>query len=276
MACSTEARAIDFSVEKGGWLALLVAFYSYLKWINNSDKILAGRVISRQVEYQEVYQPQKGDQNYYRFGAFSVERRETKYNYNINWRNYNMFCEKHATQIQNSLPKTVLGDEFACDRKRNSVLCANGLFTAISSIIIIWYLWAIHREKFSVISYVFYVVILFVIQFNSCSCFVRFYDHCIRHNITHFVSMSHSFYPEDQYEYGNLFDKVRFSWPQSGILTWFYSSVSKKNSWAFLRAFEWRMLRLQSWSVEQKSVSANRIQFTIRIGKCDNWKSGHF
>lgn len=110
-----------------------------------------------------------------------------------------------------------------------------------------------------VISYVFYVVILFVIQFNSCSCFVRFYDHCIRHNITHFVSMSHSFYPEDQYEYGNLFDKVRFSWPQSGILTWFYSSVSKKNSWAFLRAFEWRMLRLQSWSVEQKSVSATEF-----------------
>ena len=69
---------LNFSVEKDEWLVLLV-FFSYLKWINSSDKILAGRVISRQVEYQKVYQPQKGDQNYYRFGAFSVEIRETKY-----------------------------------------------------------------------------------------------------------------------------------------------------------------------------------------------------
>lgn len=53
-----------------------VFFFSYLEWINNSDEIFVGRVISRQVEYQEVYQSQKGDQNYYRFGAFSVERRE--------------------------------------------------------------------------------------------------------------------------------------------------------------------------------------------------------
>ena len=68
-----------------------VFFFSYLKWINNSDKILAGRVISWQVEYHEVYQPQKGDQNYYCFGAFSVERRETKY-YDMNGRNYN---ERH-------------------------------------------------------------------------------------------------------------------------------------------------------------------------------------
>ena len=54
-------------------------FFSYLEWINNSDKIFVGRVISRQVEYQEVHQSQKGDQNYYRFGAFSVEERKTKY-----------------------------------------------------------------------------------------------------------------------------------------------------------------------------------------------------
>lgn len=55
-----------------GWLALRVFFFSYLEWINNSDEIFVGRVISRQVEYQEVYQSQKGDQNYYRFGAFSA------------------------------------------------------------------------------------------------------------------------------------------------------------------------------------------------------------
>ena len=56
---------------------MLVFFLSYLEWVNNSDKVFVGGVISRQVEYQEVYHSQKGDENYYRLGAFSVEKRKT-------------------------------------------------------------------------------------------------------------------------------------------------------------------------------------------------------
>ena len=78
LACKTKTRAIDLSVQKRCMSGVARGF-SYLDWINNSDKIFVGRVISRQVEYQEVYQSQKGDQNYYRFGAFSVERREEYY-----------------------------------------------------------------------------------------------------------------------------------------------------------------------------------------------------
>lgn len=78
LACKTETRAIDLSVRKRCMSGVARGF-SYLEWINNSDKIFVGRVISRQVEYQEVYQSQKGDQNYYGLGAFSVERREEYY-----------------------------------------------------------------------------------------------------------------------------------------------------------------------------------------------------
>ena len=78
LACMTKIRAIDLSVQKRCMTGAARDF-CYLDWINNSDKIFVGRVISRQVEYQEVYQSQKGDQNYYGLGAFSVERREEYY-----------------------------------------------------------------------------------------------------------------------------------------------------------------------------------------------------
>lgn len=162
LSCTTKAWAIDLSVQKGGFTVddwRCECFFSYLEWINNSDEIFVGRVISRQVEYQEVYQSQKGDQNYYRFGAFSVERREEYF-----------IHEKEMTITyfaKNMLPRflaencvqEVFRDDLAGDWKRNCVLYA--FFTHRQYIILSLSFYPLISK---VICYLLYVVFLFVIE----------------------------------------------------------------------------------------------------------------
>lgn len=130
LSCTTKAWAIDLSVQKGGFTVddwrCECFFFSYLEWINNSDEIFVGRVISRQVEYQEVYQSQKGDQNYYRFGAFSVERREEYLYMRRRWL-YPILrktCCPDSKFLAENCVQEVFRDDLAGDWKRNCVLYA--------------------------------------------------------------------------------------------------------------------------------------------------------